>query len=148
MAFRASNILPDKGLDRAKSIANTLKGVAQRYATQFSSGGDTDDIFQVTDALRQAKIGLNAVRGISGISAHAIEQENDASYDVVVEFNALVATIDGAVAEIVATFPVDGSGFLLGHTMDADGQRVPRVFSSGALSGLVVELNAVIAAII
>ena len=149
MAFRASNILPERGLKQAKLIANNVKSLSGRFAAQFAStGGTADNIYQIVDALRNTKAELQSIAAISGIGAYAQAQENDAGYDIAAEFTAMIAQIDAVITEIGATFPVDGSGFHLGYTWAAGGERVPRTFSVVALSGLTAELNVLVSSIV
>lgn len=147
MAFRATNLIPERGLLRAKNQATRLKAAADSFAITFASGGNADEIFQCLDFLRGTKTQFNQIRSIPGIVVFAAEQENDAAYDIVVEFTIMIAAIDAVIANIVATMPQDGSGFLLAYTISANGTRVPRTFSAANLSQLVADLNEISASI-
>ena len=147
MAFRASNIVPEKGLERAKTQANYLRRKAGEKVSQFSSGANADDILALASNLRSVRNDLASLTSISGLAEYAREQENDSSYDIVAEFNALLALVDDVITEIVTTFPVDSSGYLLSHTIDTTGQRTSRTFSAAAISGVVSNLNALVAGI-
>lgn len=146
MTFRATNILPSIGLENAKLFVVRLKRQAELKVASLATGANSDEILGIVDSLIEAKNQLNAVKAITGIGQYAKDQENDQNYDVGAEFNALLATIDAAAAEIITTFPTDGSGFLLSHTLDASG-RSPRTFPAGAVSGIKDKLQFIVDAI-
>jgi hypothetical protein len=141
MAFRATNSVPEGGLNNAKRLAVSIKNTAITRAAFYASGADSDNILALADEMRRYSIALTAIKSIPGIGQYARDQEGDANYDIVAEFNALIAGVDAVVSQIVSTFPVDSSGFLLSHTIAGDGQRSARNFPSAALSGLVAVLN-------
>lgn len=147
MAFRATNNLPAVNYDEAKSLARQLKNYASSRATLFGSGGNSDQIFATLDALKQFRDRLDAIRSTPGIAQYARDQEDDQTYDVVAEFVAMVAAVDAAIAQIVTTFPADGSGFLLAQTLSADGSRSARSFSAAGLATFVTLLTAIDTAI-
>lgn len=51
--------------------------------------------------------------------------------------------LDTAIASLVASFPVDGSGYLLDRTFGVEGALVQRVFTAAQLAGVKVDVDAV-----
>ena len=143
MAFRATNILPEKGYDQAKKIATSLKRFSANRSADLVGGGDSDNVLGTVDTMILYKTQLNAVATIPGIGDYAKEQENDPTYDVAAEFIALLALVDAVITEVVSTFPVDGSGFLLAYTISPDGTQIPRTFNVAQMVDLRAALDAV-----
>ncbi len=147
MAFRATNILPQKGYDQAKKIATQLKSFSTNRSADLVGGGDSDQVLGTVDTMKLFKSQLNDVATIPGIGDYAKEQENDPTYDVAAEFIALLALIDAVITEVVSTFPVDGSGFLLAYTISPDGTQIARTFNVAAMVDLRAALDAVVAGV-
>lgn len=147
MAFRATNILPETGYDQAKKIATSLKKFSANRSAALVGGGDSNNVLGTVDTMILYKAQLNEVATIPGIGDYAKSQENDPAYDVAAEFVALLLLIDAVITEVVTTFPVDGSGFLLAYTQSPDGTLVPRTFSVPQMVGLRTALDAVVAGV-
>ncbi len=143
MAFRATNILPERGYERAKQTATGLRRFCNNLSSELAAGGNSKQILGVVDSLVSFKDNLNDVKSIPGMAAYAQEQENDGAYDVIAEFTALLSLIDAAILEVVNTFPTNGSGFLLAETINPNGTREPRIFTGAQLSGIRTVLDAV-----
>ncbi len=143
MSFRATNILPQKGYDQAKKIATNLKRFANKRSADLAGGGDSDQVLGTVDSMILFRQQLNEVATIPGIGEYAQAQENDPAYDVAAEFVALLSLIDAVITEVVSTFPIDGSGFLLAYTMNPDGTQVARTFSIAQMLNLRAALDAV-----
>lgn len=141
MAFRASNILPQRGYNQARAIALDLKSYcASKAADIQANGDDTGDLLGILAKLTQASADFNEIAAIPGIAEYAISQEDDPLYDVVAEFQALVAVIGIAVAALAAAFPRDVDGKLLIATMPTD-SIVYDVYGPAALAFLVSDLT-------
>ena len=147
MAFRATNILPQKGYDQAKKIATQLKNFSTKRSADLVGGGSSDTVLGTVDTMRLFNEQLNAEASIPGIGDYAKAQEDDPTYDVAAEFIALLALIDAVITEVVSTFPVDGSGFLLAYTISPDGTQIPRTFNVAAVADLRTALDAVVAGV-
>ena len=147
MAFRASNVIPAAQYDRGKQLAVQLKRQAVGRSATFASGATSAEILALVDNLNAFKAGLDTVRQIPGIAVYATEQENDGAYDVATEFLAMIAAVDAVIANVVATLPADGGGWLLINKINADGSLVPRVFTGAQLANIRALLDAVAAAI-
>jgi len=141
MAFKALNIIPDKGYERAKEIAVRLRTYTVNTSGKLSSGATSVRVLGVLNSLIGYKNDFNLVKIIPGIVGYASDQENDPGYDVVVEFNALIAFIDTAISTITSTFPTDANGFLLANKFNPDGTLSPRSFTAAQMSGLTTALT-------
>lgn len=147
MAFRASNSLPDVGLDRAKGLALQMRTYLQQRNTQLQSATGADVVLAIMSDLRSYRLEFLSISAIPGIAAHARDLENDQNYDVVAEFQAMVTAIAAAVTEIINTFPKDASGFWLATQVAADGGFQYRTFSPANLAQLRTRITAVIASV-
>lgn len=147
MAFRASNALPDVGLDRAKKLALQLKGYLQQRNLQLQSTAGADVIMAIMSDVRTYRIDFLQIAAIPGIAEHARELENDPTYDVVAEFNAMLAAMSATVTEVVNTFPKDASGYWLEKQVAGDGNVIFRAFPPAATAQLRTRITAVIASI-
>ena len=147
MAFRASNILPEQGYDRAKKLAVQIKRLAEARSISFASGATSAEVLSVADNLGALKAGLDEAKTIPGIAAYAQGQEDDVTYDVAAEFSAVLVAVDAVIANIVATIPTDASGWLLINKINADGTLTARSFTGAQLAGLRTVLDALAAII-
>lgn len=148
MAFRASIATQESGLQQAMSNALWIRSVCTTYANQLAAGSVTsDDVFRIADDLARAISGFQGVAAIPGIGAYAQAQFNDATYDVVPEFNNMVAAIQAALTWIVTNFPKDTQGFAQAYTLAANGSRTPAAFTSAQTAGLATALQAAAASI-
>jgi len=147
MAFRASNSVPAKQYEKAKSLAWQVRQLAANRSGSFASGATAAEVLAAVDNLRSLRIALAQVATTPGIAAYAQAQEDDPAYDVAAEFSALLSAVDEAVSTVVNAVPKDGNGYLLVNNINPDGTLVPREFSAGALSGVRTALDAIVAAI-
>lgn len=142
MAFRASNIIPQTAYSEAKGLALKIKTVVQGWSTKFtSSGGNANEIYAVLEQLRSYKARLDTIKGAPGIAAYAISQESDANYDVVTEFNTLVAALNTAITWLEENIPVYNGYDLMFQRVA--GALVPRTFTAVSLSVLITRLDAI-----
>lgn len=147
MTFRATNIIPEAGFSRAKSLCSRLKRFCDSRSTEFASGATSERVLDVLATLQAFGVELDAVKSTPGIAAYAQDQEGDPTYDVAAEFVAVLALLDTVSSAIIAAFPRDANNYLLAETMDANGVRTPRNFTGAALSGIRANLDAVSAGI-
>ena len=146
MAFKASNIIPEQGYTQAKRSVLNLQRYCQAKSSNLDIGIDANDLLGILATLKQASIDLTAFKAITGIAAYAIEQEVDVSYDVVAEFNALIAFVDAAVTNISTAIPEAG-GFL--QIISLTGSDVVwREFTPAQLSVVKTNLDAISNAVI
>jgi hypothetical protein len=147
MAFIASQATQAEALIKAMQRALWVKNVAQAAVDRLSSNTGADYILGILDNIRLARAELQTHASVPGIGAYAAAQLNNAGYNVASEFTAMTAAMQQVVSWVSTNFPKDGNGFILAYTMDASGVRIPRQFTPAQTSGLVTQLNALIATI-
>lgn len=147
MAFRASNAVPAREYERAKSLGWQVRQLAANRSGSFATGANAAEVLSAVDNLRSLRVALVQVASTPGIAAYAQAQEDDPAYDVAAEFSALLAAIDSAVTTVVNAVPKDANGYLLVNNINPDGTLVPREFSGAALSGVRAALDAIVAAV-
>lgn len=143
MTFRATNIIPEQGFSKAKSLCERLKRFCDSRSSEFSSNTPSNRILDALMTLMAFRTQLDIIKTTPGISQYAQDQEGDPSYDVAAEFTAVLALLDTATQGIISTFPKDGSGYILAETMNSDGILSPRNFTPSSLSALRSNLDAV-----
>ena len=147
MAFRASSLIPETALKTAKGRALAIKVFAVAKSTELVTATKSVDILGIADSIANFVSELNTIKSTPGLAEYAKDQENDQSYDVVAEFNALVASLDAVISTVKSTFPVDSGGFLLSETFNADGTRTPRTFTASQVATIKADLDTVVASI-
>ena len=148
MAFRASNIIPATQYDKAKATVIQIKRLVVDRSATFTSGATASEVFSLIDNLSALAKRLDQVKQTPGIAAYATIQEDDATYDVVAEFNTMIAAVDAVITDVVAVLPKDSNGWLLVNKINPDGSLVPRNFTGAQLANIRALLDAVAAAII
>lgn len=143
----------------SKSLAYALS-VVQNYAAQAKDRGtnavavmaagpvDTTFVFNLLDALNGLIAQLNTVKNTAGLDAYAAAQvpgyAGTMSNDITATVNAAQACIDW----VVANFPKDSTAtFLLAQSLNADGSRAMRSFTSVQTLGFRTALNNLLATI-
>lgn len=147
MAFRATNLIPATEYSEAKRICIQLKTYSQGRSALFAAGTDSSVIIATADNMKSFRDRLNDFKSVPGILQYAKDQEDDQTYDIAAEFNAVIAACDAVITEIVSTLPKDASDWLLVRRINADGSLAYRDFSAAALSTLKSLVDAVDAAI-
>ena len=145
MSFKATNIVPETGYRNAKNHAVSIKNYCESRSTQFQSDTNSDVVLATFHDLRRWNDELNAIKAIAGIAQYAKDQEDDQTYNVVAEFNALQAAVVAVMDNIQSTFPVDVDGYLLEKQWNAQGTYDFRQFTGAQLSTLRGLLDAVVA---
>lgn len=128
---------------RIIAIKKQCQGLRADAAAGSVASGRILSLFQY---LRAERVALPSLAATPGLAAYAQQQKNNAQLDVVSEFNALMATIDGVTSWISTNFPKDAGGALLERTLGTDGPTEV-LFSPSQTAGFRTQLDAVIAAI-
>jgi len=145
MAFPTSREMLATGLSRAQSQASSIKRIAQNNRDRMAAGPITaGGVLSLLDNLSGALATFQGVAGLAGIAAYAQDQLGQ---DVAPDFSAMIAEVTACRDWIVSALPKDGDGYLLLETMDAQGSRTERTFSTAATAGLRTALDALIATI-
>lgn len=145
MAFPTSIEPLAADLTRVIQAAKALKETAVANRTRMAAGAVTaSSVLRLLDNLRAARAIFIEIASRPGIGAYAQAQLGE---DISTEFAAMNAAIDAAGANIVASLPKDGSGYLLLEQMDGQGARAERTFTTAqtaTLRGLLDTLAATI----
>lgn len=136
-------------LNQVQNYAAQTKDRATSAVAVMAAGPvDTNFVFNLLDALNGLIAGLNAVKNTAGLDAYATSQvpgyAGTMSSDITATINAAQACIDW----VVTNFPKDSTAsFLLAQSLNADGSRTNRNFTSGQTTGFRTALNNLLATI-
>ena len=145
MTFRASNQIPANAYDNAKNEALRVKNYCQLAVSKLQNSVTSSQIIKLVGGLSVFIERLSRIKSIAGITAYAKEQEVDQNYDVVAEFNSLVALIEDSRDWVVDNFPKDANGYLLSEKWDNKSSGVTeRTFNTAATADFVTKLKAVV----
>lgn len=146
MPLQSSNtMLAGEAFAAIRGNAASWKAQAQNANISLAAGNiDTDFIFRMLDQLNGAITALNTWKAVTGLDVYATAQAyvGFMSSDCTATVNAAQVCITW----IVTNFPA-ASGFLQGYTLNADGTRTPRTFTSIQTAGLQTNLTAFVATI-
>lgn len=101
----------------------------------------------VIQHLGQVAALMAGLAAVPGLADYARAQVNDPLYDIVAEFNAMKAAIDGARDTLIGMFPKDVNGWLLYQSLQPDGTIQVRNFTAAQLAPAVVQIDGVLATI-
>lgn len=148
MTFKASNQIQSDGLSEAKRLANTTVTFAiEVRAAMAASPVSANRVVQVHRSFQRAIDRWNTIKGIPGIEQYAKDQEDDQTYDVTGEFNAMITAAEAVRDQVETDIPADGSGFLLLKQFDVGHDLTTRDFSPAQTSTLRTTLASFIAAV-
>ena len=145
MAFPASNKRLADQLGRVQQAALMADGVCESLYGRSLGGNITAYAITIDllPKLRAAYTVFLEAETVNGIAAYAQEQLGSPELDVVQEFAATKAAIEGVIAWVAANLPKDDDGYLLIETMGPDGSLSPRTFTPAQTAGLRTVLQAV-----
>lgn len=140
-----SGLSPQDAFIAIRSNAAGVKAQAQNALISLQAGPVSSDfIFRMLDQLASIIAALNAWEAIAGLDSYATEQGYTGSLAGDCATCSTAAT--ACITWVVTNFPAS-SGFLQSHTLNADGSRTPRSFTSAQTAGLQTNLQAFIATI-
>jgi hypothetical protein len=140
---------------RTNSLAQTYRDVqSQAWRLKAYLSGkiseindtptSTHKLLEILATLRQARQLLDNAAATPGLAAYAINEQDDAGYDIAAEYTTLRAAIQDAIAWMATNFPRNSAGtFILVDSMDADGDVTPHYFMLADLGDLPTRLQAV-----
>jgi|SRR5882724_328523 len=109
---------------------------------------DTVWVFNAADIMRNTILNFNRFKNVTGLDAYATQQVPGYSGSMVTDITSTIAAIQSCLDWIVANFPKDSTNqFILAETLNADGTRTPRSFTSAQTAGLQTRLQALIATV-
>lgn len=143
MSFPSSAVVTlEDVLRQLRDIAANVKALSLNIRAQSLTGLLSAPVIQTYMAgLKSFKSRMAAVWGATGLPAYAQAQLGN-SIDIVAEYNTMISALDATVTWIAANLPKDGSNYLLSIQVAVDGTTTDRVFTSGALSGLRTQIDA------
>lgn len=124
-----------------------LKLYAQQHRNAAAAGNvESSRVLGLHKNLRRERAALSAAASTPGLAQFARDQKSNQSLDVVAEFNAVMAAIDGTISWVETNFPKDAGGFLLAQTITA-GEVTDRMFTPAQTAGLRTQLDTLISTI-
>ncbi len=144
MAIKTNLSQLEEGYRTYKNLAAMVKKYCDVKSIQFQAGSvNADNVLGVFHDMRRWAVDLSTLAAIPGIVQYARDVEADQAYDPVAEYLALESAMDSLKLEIRTTFPVDGNGFLLEKTWNAQDTYDFRQFTVAQLSTIVALIDAV-----
>lgn len=147
MTFPSTNAMPTlaEGLMRARSQAASIKAIAANNSTAMKAGSiSSSGVFSLLDNLLGAKNILSQAAALSGMDTYA---EAQLGQSISADFTAMMNAITDVINWVVQNFPKDTDGYLQTATMNSDGTRIERSFTSAQTAGLATLLDALVATI-
>lgn len=140
-----SGMSPQDAFNGIRNNAAGVKAQAQNALISLQTGSvNSDFLFRMLDQLSSIIVALNAWKVIVGLDTYATEQDYTGS--LVSDCTSTTTAAQTCITWVVSNFPAAG-GFLQSHTLNADGSRTPRSFTSVQTAGLQTNLQAFIATI-
>jgi acid phosphatase family membrane protein YuiD len=102
MAFKATNDTPEEVYALAKKEARRLKTFADNTVIALNAPVSAERIPVILNNLTVHKNRITQLLTIGGIEQYAKDQENDQTYSIIAETNALIVLIDAARLRIQA----------------------------------------------
>lgn len=135
-----------QGLTDAQNRAAHLKALSTTTAAAMAAGPTSATIVLTTlSSLLGVKARLDAIAALPGMGPFAVEQLGQ---EVTLDFQSMANAVDAVVTWIIANLPrAGGTGYLLVETMDAAGNRVPRMFTVAEMAPLKTRLDTLAATI-
>lgn len=133
-------------LEQLDRLAVQTKSLAEASKASMEAGNVTSSqILRLHLEMLSADSQMAAIAAVPGIVQYAKDQKNDQALDVIAEFQAMRAAVQGVAAAIVTAFPTSGI-YLLAVSFDAQG-TVDRQFTPAQTAGIRTTLDAVVASI-
>ncbi len=150
MALQSSNtLLAGEAFSLIRANAAGWKAQAQNALASLQAGSvNSDFVFRMLDQLAAAIIALTAWKAVSGLDAYATGQGYTGTMSA--DCTATIAAAQACLTWVVTNFPVSSapqSGYLEAYTLNADGSRAARNFTTAQTAGLQTNLASFIATI-
>lgn len=144
-----SKVSLGSALSAVQGLAASAKQAATSAVGSMSAGAvDANYVFSLLNSLNSFIASLNALAATQGLDAYATEQVPGYAGTMSSDIAATVSAAQACIAWVVSNFPKDSTNtFLLSETLNADGSRTPRSFSSAQTAGFRTALNALLATI-
>lgn len=133
--------------DSARVLVEQVKNQCAAFVQQSSGGVSAHLAVNLVFFLASARASLVAYSSVSGIGPYVKSQLDDPIIDIGAEFAALLGAIDAAIANALATFPKDGSDYLLFVKFAAGGAQAYRQLTAGQVASFRSAVSSIVAAI-
>lgn len=141
----STGLSPQDAYNMIRGNAAGVKAQAQNALLSLQAGSVTSDfIFRMLDQFGGIIAALNSWKATNGLDGYATAQGYTGS--LVSDATACANAATACISWVVANFP-NAAGFLQSETLNADGSRTPRSFTSAQTAGLQTNLQAFIATI-
>ena len=146
MALQSANtFLAGDAFSAIRANTASWKAQAQNALVTAQTGPiNSDFVFRLLDQIAGAINALTLWKAISGLDTFATGQAYPST--ITTDCNSCITEAQAVIAWVVANFPAS-AGFLQSHTLNADGSRTPRSFTSTQTAGLQTALSNFIATI-
>jgi len=136
-------------LQNVQNIADSAKTTASNAVTTLAAGSvDTTYVFKLLDQLKSLIDTLNTSSAVSGLDAYATAQIPNYTGTLSSDITATKSAAQACIDWVVTNFPKDSTAtYLLAQSLNNDGTRTSRSFSSAQTAGLRTALNNLIATI-
>jgi hypothetical protein len=146
MALQSSNtMLAGEAFAAIRQNAAGWKAQAQNALLTLQGGPvNSDFVFRMLDQLAAVITALNTWKAIAGLDAFATGEGYIGTMSA--NCTSTAAAAQACIDWVVANFPA-ASTFLQSHTLNANGSRTPRSFTTAQTAGLQTALQSFIATI-
>ncbi len=144
MAFSTA-MLASEAFALIRNYVPQYKAEAQGALAVMAAGSiNTDYAFGMLDALRAMVTNLGAWGAVTDLNVYATDMGYPGT--MTTDCAAIATAAQDCIDWVVANFPA-ADGYLLDYSMNSDGTRTPRVFTSTDTGGLQSLMSALIATI-
>lgn len=145
MSLQSSNtMLASEAFATIRTNAAGWKAQAQNANISLAGTVNSDFVYRLLDQLAGAIAALNQWKAVAGLDAYATGQGYSGTLSA--DCTSTVTAAQTCIAWVVANFPASG-GFLQAYSLNTDGSRTPRTFTSTQTAGLQTNMTAFIATI-
>ncbi len=145
MALQSSNtMLAGEAFTAIRTNAASWKAQAQNANLSLAGTVNSDFIYRMMDQLGGAVAALNQWKVVTGLDTYATGQGYVGTISS--DCTATAAAATTCITWVVNNFP-SASGFLQAYSLNADGSRTPRTFTTVQTAGLQTNLTAFVATI-
>lgn len=148
MAFPSSSVSLAETLLTARNHVAQVRSSAQSALTTLGAGSvDTNYVVRLMSEFRTLIAAIAQWKLVAGIDAAATAQWPNYAGNFTTDVTAVSNAAQGCIDWIVTNFPKDGSNYMLGFQLAADGSLTPRSFTSGQTAGLRTAITSFLATI-
>jgi hypothetical protein len=140
MALQTQNsgLSPSDAYNNIRGVAANAKAQAANALTTLAGTVDTSFIFPMLDQLRGFIASINTWKAIAGLDSYATAQGYTGSLNA--DCTTATNAAQGCITWVFTNFPTSG-GFLQAETLNADGSRTLRTFTTAQTAGLQTALQ-------